>query len=208
MAAFQPDFTLETLALSKGIKNVCGVDEAGRGPLAGPVIAAAVILDPDNIPSGLNDSKALTEKRRSELFDAILATSQVAFATVAAGRIDAMNIRAASLYAMEQSVRALPVCANHALIDGNALPPNMPCSAEAIVKGDARSLSIAAASIIAKVMRDRIMVRADTLWPQYGFSGHKGYPTAAHRDALARLGPCQIHRMSFRPVRNALVAKA
>jgi len=207
MAAFQPDFTLEKLVLSQGVETVCGVDEAGRGPLAGPVVAAAVMLDPDNIPSGLNDSKALNEKRRNELFDMILVTSQVAFASVAADRIDAMNIRAASLYAMEQAVRALPVPAQHALIDGNALPPNMPCGAEAIVKGDARSLSIAAASIIAKVMRDRIMVQADEVWPEYGFAGHKGYPTAAHRDALLRIGPCPIHRMSFRPVRNAVAPK-
>lgn len=207
MAALKPDFTLETLALSGGCTSICGVDEAGRGPLAGPVVAAAVVLDPQSIPNGLNDSKALTEKTRSELFDAILASSHVAFCSIAADCIDAMNIRAASLHAMSQAVSALPECPGHSLIDGNALPRDMPCPAEAIVKGDARSLSIAAASIVAKVIRDRIMVSADSFWPNYGFAGHKGYPTAAHRDALMRFGPCPIHRKSFSPVRNAMVEK-
>jgi len=201
-----PNFEFERAAHSKGFDHVCGVDEAGRGPLAGPVVAAAVVLDPDSIPPGLNDSKALTEARREALFDEILATAHIAIASSGATTIDAMNIRAASLNAMSRAVGALQPTPQLALIDGNAIPSHLPCKAQAIVKGDAKSLSIAAASIIAKVTRDRMMVRAERLFPGYGFARGKGYPTAAHRTILANNGPCPLHRKSFAPVREAMKA--
>jgi len=203
-----PDYETEAALARRGIGQICGVDEAGRGPLAGPVTAAAVILNATTIPDGLNDSKKLNEKRREALFDEILSKATVSFAHVSATTIDQINIREASLLAMRMAVEGLPVAAGHALIDGNALPAGMPCPATALVKGDARSLSIAAASIIAKVMRDRLMIRADTLHPGYGLAGHKGYPTKAHREAVAQLGPCRLHRFSFAPVAAAVSAAA
>jgi ribonuclease HII len=204
-----PDFETERAILSRDVSLVCGVDEAGRGPLAGPVTAAAVILNPDAIPDGLNDSKKLNEARREALFDEILAKTTVSFAHVSAATIDRINIREASLLAMKMAVDGLPVpaealAAGHALIDGNAIPAKLPCAATALVKGDARSLSIAAASIVAKVMRDRLMVRMEQIYPGYGLGGHKGYPTKAHREAVMQLGPSPLHRRSFAPVRAAL----
>lgn len=195
-----PDFSNEQALIERGFRRVCGVDEAGRGPLAGPVVAAAVVLDPQAIPDGLNDSKKLSAGQRSRVFDDIILSAQVGIASLAAPAIDTMNIRAASLCAMNRAVRALPVAADHALIDGNVVPPDLPCSATALVKGDGRSLSIAAASIVAKVMRDRMMVCSDEQFPGYGFAQHKGYPTAAHREALAQLGASPLHRRSFSPV--------
>ena len=177
---------------------VCGVDEAGRGPLAGPVAAAAVVLGPD-APSGLADSKVLTQQDREALFEAILSTCDVAVAFASARRVDAMNVRAATLWAMAQAVRGLPVRAAACLVDGNAVP-DLPCPAYPLVKGDGRSRSIAAASIVAKVMRDRAMVRADASHPGYGLAGHKGYPTQAHRDALRARGASSLHRRSFASV--------
>lgn len=200
----KPDFSIETDFLASGAQFICGVDEAGRGPLAGPVTAAAVILDPDNVPEGLQDSKKLTEKRREDLYDLILQNATVSIAHVSAKTIDRINIRAASLLAMTRAVRALETGASHALIDGNALPDNLPCPATALVKGDARSVSIAAASIIAKVTRDRLMVRADSLFPGFGLAGHKGYPTKSHMQAVMDQGPSPLHRMTFAPVRAAL----
>ena len=202
-----PDFSSETALHKSGFQLVCGTDEAGRGPLAGPVVAAAVILDPNNIPVGLNDSKKLTEARRTQLFDIILHNTTVSVASVSATSIDTMNIRAASLRAMRLAVSSLEVEPDYVLVDGNALPEPLPCPAEALIKGDGRSLTIAAASIIAKVTRDRMMVAHHATWPEYGFAGHKGYPTTAHREAVARLGPCPIHRRSFAPVREALAKK-
>lgn len=199
-----PDFSNEIRLRENGLQFICGTDEAGRGPLAGPVVAAAVILDPQNIPDGLNDSKKLTESKRTELFDTILQRATVAIASQSAASIDRMNIRTASLHAMRLAVEALEISPDHVLVDGNALPAQLPCPAEALVKGDSRSLSIAAASIVAKVTRDRIMRRHHLTWPDYGFAGHKGYPTAAHREAVAQLGPCPIHRYSFAPVRSAI----
>lgn len=199
-----PDFEAEMALHNRGLVHVCGVDEAGRGPLAGPVTAAAVILDPNNIPADLNDSKKLNEAKREALFEVILASSRVSFAHVGAATIDRLNIREASLLAMKMSVDGLPIPASHALIDGNAIPNGLPCPASALVKGDARSLSIAAASIVAKVMRDRLMLRMEALYPGYGLGGHKGYPTKAHRDAVMQLGPCPIHRKSFAPVAAAI----
>lgn len=202
---FTPTLEFEHQASDLGYKHICGVDEAGRGPLAGPVTAAAVILDVASIPDGLHDSKKLTEAKRDSLFDAILASSWVAFSHISAKQIDRMNIRSASLHAMRLSIEALERKADFALIDGNAVPDHNPCPAMAIVKGDARSLSISAASIVAKVMRDRLMERADRFYPHYGLAGHKGYPTKAHRDAVATVGPCRLHRATFGPVKAALL---
>ncbi|MEM8749994.1 MAG: ribonuclease HII [Pseudomonadota bacterium] len=189
-------------ALGKSI--VCGVDEVGRGPLAGPVVAAAVVLNPKAIPAGLNDSKAITEKKRGVLYQDIMASARVAVCGLNAKLIDRLNIRAASLLAMQRAISGLEIAADHALIDGNAIPPGLRCGATTLVKGDARSCSIAAASIVAKVTRDAMMVRADRYYPQYGFAGHKGYPTKSHREALTIHGPCPLHRRSFAPVRNTI----
>ncbi|MGI9354312.1 MAG: ribonuclease HII [Rhizobiaceae bacterium] len=199
-----PDFSTEIALRDRGFQHICGTDEAGRGPLAGPVIAVAVILDPDNIPAGLDDSKKLTETKRTSLFDVILQNATTSIASVSAATIDATNIRAASLQAMRLAVIALEIEADYVLIDGNALPNVLPCPGETLIKGDSRSLSIAAASIVAKVTRDRMMAAHHVTWPEYGFAEHKGYPTAAHRKAVAEFGPCPIHRRSFAPVREAL----
>ena len=184
---------------------VCGVDEAGRGPLAGPVVAAAVILDPDNYPAGLNDSKKLSHARREALLAELIGCAHIGVGIAEPEEIDRNNILAATLTAMRRAVEALPVTPTAALIDGNR-DPGLTCQTETIVKGDAKSLSIAAASIVAKVTRDRIMAEANLRFPRYGFAGHKGYPTAAHREAVARLGPCPVHRFSFGPVRAAIFA--
>ncbi|NBU13149.1 MAG: ribonuclease HII [Alphaproteobacteria bacterium] len=196
-----PDYSRETLYQARGLGPVAGVDEAGRGPLAGPVVVAACILNPDAIPEGLNDSKKLTSTRRAILFDRIRATSQSAIVIVSARVIDETNIRAATLKGMVEAVHALPVKPGAALVDGRDWP-NMPCVGEAVIKGDALSLSIAAASILAKVTRDRLMNQANTFWPGYGFDKHAGYGTAAHLDALAKHGPTPIHRMSFAPLKS------
>lgn len=181
----------------KGFKYVCGVDEAGRGPLAGPVCAAAVILHDNQIIEGVNDSKKLSEKKREVLFDIIkeqaLAYS-IAFATVE--EIEEMNILNATMLAMKRAVEGLEVKADYALIDGNRLPSvDIPC--EYVIKGDAKSMSIAAASILAKVSRDRLCYEYAQKYPQYGFDKHKGYGTKLHKEALLQYGPCEIHRMSF-----------
>jgi len=192
-----PDLSFERL--HEGV--ICGVDEAGRGPLAGPVVAAAVILTPNDIPDGLNDSKTLSEIRRELLLNMIKKSAKFGIGIAEPEEIDRINILGASLIAMRRAVLALPILPNMALIDGNKLP-ELPCAAEAIVKGDSKSLSIAAASIIAKVTRDRLMVEAETRYPGYGFAQHKGYPTTAHMVALEKLGPCSIHRRSFAPVKR------
>lgn len=188
--------------MSDGFRFVAGLDEAGRGPLAGPVVAAAVVLDPDNIPEGLDDSKALSAARREELFALILASSTVAIASASAAEIDRTDIRKASLTAMRRALSSLPRLAHYALIDGRDVPPGLHCPAKALVKGDARSVSIAAASIVAKVTRDRIMTRACSVYPAYGFSSHMGYASVVHRAAIAKHGPCPLHRMTFRPLRQ------
>jgi ribonuclease HII len=193
-----PDWTFETRY--KGA--VCGVDEAGRGPLAGPVVASAVILNPHNTPEGLNDSKALSGAAREHLLNIILQTSHVAVGIAEPEEIDRINILAASMIAMQRAVAGLPDLPEAALIDGNKAP-DLGCKVETIVKGDAKSLSIAAASIVAKVTRDKLMVRANDRFPGYGFARHKGYPTQYHRDQLNILGPCPIHRRSYAPVKLA-----
>ncbi|WP_409433398.1 ribonuclease HII [Litorimonas sp. RW-G-Af-16] len=182
--------------------RICGVDEAGRGPLAGPVVAAAVILDPQNMPVGLNDSKALSAARRELILNDIMSRAIVSIAVAEPEEIDRLNILWASMAAMSRAVRGLGEV-DHALIDGNRLPRDLPCAGTAIIKGDARSVSIAAASIVAKVTRDRLMVEADQRYPGYGLAGHKGYPTKAHMAAIDALGPTPIHRFSFGPVARA-----
>jgi ribonuclease HII len=197
-----PDYRFEQHAVQSGFRCVAGLDEAGRGPLAGPVVAAAVILDPGCIPEGLDDSKALKPAKRELLFDAILTSSLVAVASASAREIEATDIRAASLAAMRRALAALPVKADYALVDGRDVPAGLGCQARALVKGDARSLSIAAASIIAKVTRDHMMIRAATVYPQYGFERHMGYGAQRHLKAIAEHGPCALHRMTFRPMRK------
>ena len=189
-------------ATRAGYRAVAGTDEAGRGPLAGPVVAAAVMLHPGQTIVGVADSKKLTERQRERLFDLIMAEARsVGIGSCDHGEIDRLNILRASLVAMRRAVTALPVAADYLLVDGTfTVPLDLP--QQAIVKGDSLSLSIAAASIIAKVTRDRLMVEYDRLYPGYGLAGHKGYPSASHREAIARLGPSPIHRRSFRGVRE------
>ena len=183
---------------------VAGVDEVGRGPLAGAVVAAAVILDPNHPIEGLTDSKKLTEKRRELLFDQIKEHALAwALGRAEAGEIDDINILQASLLAMKRAVEALPVPAKHALVDGNRCP-DLPCTSQAIVKGDLTEPCISAASIIAKVTRDREMQVLDEQYPGYGLAKHKGYPTKVHMEALKELGPTEIHRKSFGPVKKLL----
>lgn len=202
MARMRPDFQHETEALRAGALRVVGVDEVGRGPLAGPVTACAVRLVPGRIPEGLGDSKTLTAARREALFDEIMALAEVSVAHASVEEIDRLNILRASHLAMERAVAGLR--ADHALIDGNLIPRGLACPATAIVKGDARCLSIAAASIVAKVTRDRIMVDLAQQHPGYGWEANAGYPTAAHLEALRTLGVTPLHRRSFRPVHNIL----
>jgi ribonuclease HII len=199
-----PDFSFERAALERGFSSVAGVDEVGRGPLAGPVTAAAVRLDPANIPEGLNDSKKLSAARRDRLYTLILAQAEVSVAHASVEEIDALNILRASHLAMERALAGLPTPADFALIDGNMIPRGLVCPAEAIVKGDARSLSISAASIVAKVVRDRIMVDLAQQHPGYGWDHNAGYPTKEHLGGLLNLGVTPHHRRSFRPVHNIL----
>ena len=182
---------------------VAGVDEAGRGPLAGPVVVAAVILDPAQPIAGLADSKALSERKRERLALAIRARA-LAFSIchVEADEIDRLNILAATMVGMSRALRTLSVAPSLALIDGNRVPSDLPCPARAIVGGDATEAAISAASILAKTTRDALMVELDGVYPGYDFARHKGYPTAAHIQAIERLGPCPQHRRSFAPVRQ------
>ncbi len=193
-------FELEDALAPAYGRPVAGVDEAGRGPLAGPVVTAAVILDRQAVPRGLADSKTLSAAAREKLFDAICRTASVSVAMASARRIDAINIRQATLLAMTHAVRGLAIEPACVLVDGRDVPPGLPCPGSSAVKGDARSLSVAAASIVAKVTRDRLMKRLDGWYPGYGFGRHMGYGTKVHLEALDRLGPCAIHRTSFRPV--------
>lgn len=187
------------------MKRIAGVDEAGRGPLAGPVVVAAVILDPARPIDGLNDSKQLSEVRRNAL-DREIRERALAFHVVEVDTalIDRHNILQATLIGMRAALLGLHIAADEALIDGNTLPSDLPCRARAIVDGDALIAEISAASILAKVHRDRLLVELDAVHPGYGFATHKGYPTPAHLDALKRLGPCAAHRRSFAPVRRLL----
>lgn len=195
-----PDYALE----AQSPAPVCGVDEAGRGPWAGPVSAAAVILDPERIPPGLDDSKALTERRREALEPEIKAAAvawAVGFATVE--EIDALNILRATGLAMRRAVEALVVRPAFILVDGS-YRFDLPAPVRPVVRGDSLSVSIAAASILAKTARDRVMLDLDRDWPDYGFAAHKGYHAPRHVEALQRLGPCPAHRRSFAPIRALL----
>ena len=190
-------FEFENNAYEKGYKLVCGVDEAGRGPLAGPVCAAAVILPKNHIICGVNDSKKLTEKKREELFDVIKAEAldySIAFASEK--EIDEINILQATYLAMKRAVEGLKLNCDYALIDGNRMPP-LEIAGETVIKGDAKSESIAAASILAKVTRDRLMLELAEKYPQYQFEKHKGYGTKLHYEMLDKFGPSEIHRQSF-----------
>lgn len=202
-----PDFSHEQMLLDRGARLVAGVDEAGRGPLAGPVVVAAVRLDPANIPDGLNDSKKLTAEKRDELFEAIMASAEVAVVSSPPTDILALNILGATLAAMSRAVRALPRPVDRVLVDGRDVPPGLPCPGLALIGGDGRSVSIAAASIVAKVVRDRMCEIMDCDAPHFGFAGHKGYGTAAHLAALDRHGPCRHHREDFAPVAALLVRR-
>lgn len=194
-----PTLDLEEAAWRNGQAIVAGVDEAGRGPLAGPVVAAAVVLDRTAIPDGITDSKKLSAEVREVLFDRILASADVGVAISDPEQIDRDNILAATLDAMRRAVGELAAPPALVLVDGNRAPP-LACACQTVVKGDLKSLSVAAASIVAKVSRDRIMTRLDRLYPGYGFAKHKGYGTAEHLTALGHLGPSPQHRRSFRPV--------
>lgn len=202
----RPDFLLEAGIMRDGHAPVAGLDEAGRGPLAGPVVAAAVILDPDRIPEGLDDSKRLTMEERETLFRTVFEASLAVSATsISATSIDGSNILRASLEAMRRALEGLCVRPAYALADGRDIPPGLTCPCRAVIKGDQRSQSIAAASIVAKVIRDRMMVRAGALAPHYGFDSHVGYATKRHQDAIAAHGPVtRLHRMSFAPFRLAV----
>jgi ribonuclease HII len=202
-AAAGPDMRLERACAAP----VCGVDEAGRGPWAGPVSAAAVILDPARVPAGLNDSKKLTALARERLeieIKAVAVAWRVAFASVE--EIDALNILQATGLAMRRAVAGLAVAPAFALVDGD-YAFRLPCPAKPVVRGDALSCSIAAASILAKTARDRLMAEMDAVHPGYGFAAHKGYHAPVHVEALRRLGPCAIHRTSWAPIRRALAGE-
>ncbi len=194
-----PSFRRERALIKRGIWPIAGCDEAGRGPLAGPVVAAAVILDPERIPKGINDSKRLTAEQREKLFDKICATAQVSVTVASPARIDRDNILRASLWALKRAVLALPEEPKHVFVDGRD-KLDTPCDCEAVIGGDGIVLSIAAASIVAKVTRDRLMCALAQDCPGYGFEQHKGYGVPEHLDALDRLGPSVHHRSFFAPV--------
>ncbi|WP_192256611.1 ribonuclease HII [Mesorhizobium silamurunense] len=199
----KPDFSIETKAMADGLWPVAGMDEAGRGPLAGPVVAAAVVLDPANIPEGLDDSKRLTRLQREALFLKILGSAlSVSMASISAEGIDSSNILKASLEAMRRAAAGLSLQPKLALADGRDVPPGLTCEGRALIKGDQRSQSIAAASIVAKVMRDRMMCGCGGHHEHYGFEMHMGYATIRHRTAIEAHGPvARLHRASFAPFR-------
>ena len=191
-----PDYTFEKEAAAEGYTCICGVDEAGRGPLAGNVVAAAVIMPEGLVIEGLNDSKKLSEKKRDALFDIIKEKTVYSIAWATPAEIDELNILNATMLAMRRAVEGLPEKADFALIDGNC-SRGFSIPTKTVIGGDAKSMSIAAASILAKVTRDRQCAELDQLYPEYGFAGHKGYPTKAHREKVIEIGPCPEHRRSF-----------
>lgn len=201
--ALPTDF-FERRARKRGAEWIAGVDEAGRGPLAGPVVVAAVMFEGRRFPRGLDDSKKLTLEERLRLYDKILASGFVGIAVASRARIDSMNILQASLWGMTKAVRALPRRADHVLVDGNMLPRGLPCPGEALVSGDSRSVSIAAASIVAKVTRDRMMVKLSRRYRRYAWDSNKGYGTREHAEAIKKHGVCTHHRRSFSPIERAL----
>lgn len=193
-----PDYEFEKAAVNSGFSCICGVDEAGRGPLAGPVCAAAVILPEGAVIEGLDDSKKLTEKKRERLYDIIKQTAvaySVAYGTLE--EIETVNILEATYLAMNRAIEGLSVKPDFALIDGNRVPRGIKIPCETIVKGDSKSMSVAAASVLAKVTRDRLMLEYDKKYPEYNFKKHKGYGTKEHTELIKQYGPCEIHRLSF-----------
>jgi len=200
----EPSFELEAALMDQYGAPVAGIDEAGRGPWAGPVVVAAVILNPDRIPEGLNDSKQLTPQEREERYAEIMATSIVSVAIGPVKQIDRINILQASLWGMRKAYRGLQVPVGAALIDGNIVPRRFPCKARAVVGGDALSLSVAAASIVAKVTRDRMMVKLSRRYRRYAWDSNKGYGTREHAEAIKKHGVCTHHRRSFSPIERAL----
>ncbi len=202
-----PDFRHEKRLIAETSGLVAGMDEVGRGPLAGPVCAAIVILDRHRLPKDVNDSKALTAKAREQLFDVICDRAlAISFGFASSREIDAINIRQATHLAMRRATAGLYLSPAHILIDGNDPPSGLPCPATALVKGDSISLSIAAASIVAKVLRDRLMTRLGARHPHYEFERHAGYATPRHLAALKKHGPCPQHRMSFSPLNQQELA--
>ncbi len=199
-----PDLTRESALLARGAARVAGVDEAGRGPLAGPVVAAAVILDPARVPPGIDDSKRLSAAARDRLDRAIRDSAAVGLGLAAAEEIDGLGIQRATFLAMARALAALPLPPGHALVDGPWPPPNLPCPATPVVGGDRLSLSVAAASIVAKSWRDKRMVALAQQHPGYGWERNKGYGSKSHIAALQRLGPTPFHRRSFAPLRQML----
>ncbi|WP_297769451.1 ribonuclease HII [uncultured Roseovarius sp.] len=199
-----PDFKHELDVLAEGFVRVAGVDEVGRGPLAGPVVAAAVILDPDNIPPGLNDSKKLSAPRRAALSEAIMASARVSVGHASVEEIDSLNILRASHLAMVRAIAGLDPEPDIALIDGNMIPRDLTLPARSIIRGDGVSLSIAAASIVAKIWRDRVMWDLAQQFPGYGWEQNAGYPSRTHKAALLDLGVTPHHRRSFKPIHNIL----
>lgn len=199
-----PDTSFEDAARRNGATRIAGVDEVGRGPLAGPVTAAAVVLDPGHIPEGLNDSKKLSEKRRNALLDQIMANADVCVAHASVEEIDDINILRASHLAMERAVAGLKTPPDHLLIDGNLIPRGLTIPSQPVIKGDALSVSIAAASIVAKIARDAIMRDLAQHYPGYGWETNAGYPSKSHISALQDLGVTPHHRRSFKPVHNIL----
>jgi ribonuclease HII len=200
----QPSFELEAALMEECGAPVAGIDEAGRGPWAGPVVVAAVILNPDRIPEGINDSKQLAPQEREELYAEIMATSAVSVAVGTVRRVDRMNILQASLWGMRAAYRGLRVPIGAALIDGNIVPRRFPCKARAVVAGDALCLSVAAASIVAKVTRDRMMVKLARRYRRYAWDSNKGYGTREHAEAIKKHGVCTHHRRSFSPIERAV----
>lgn len=193
-----PDYEIEKAAVNSGFSCICGVDEAGRGPLAGPVCAAAVILPEGAVIEGLDDSKKLTEKKCEKLYDIIKETAvaySVAYGTLE--EIETVNILEATYLAMNRAIEGLSVKPDFALIDGNRVPRGIKIPCETIVKGDSKSMSVAAASVLAKVTRDRLMLEYDKKYPEYNFKKHKGYGTKEHTELIKQYGPCEIHRLSF-----------
>lgn len=198
-----PSLFHEQAAMARGARIVAGVDEAGRGPLAGPVVVSAVVLDHANVPEGLNDSKKLTEAKRERLYEAIMASAMVSVVTAPPSVIEKLNIRGATLWAMRQAVLALATRPDHVLVDGRDVPPRLPVPGEALIGGDGLSVSVAAASIVAKVTRDRMCQIMHDDAPHFGFAAHKGYGVAKHLDALVAHGPSRHHRLDFAPVAAA-----
>lgn len=193
-----PDYEFEKAAVNSGFSCICGVDEAGRGPLAGPVCAAAVILPEGAVIAGLDDSKKLTEKKREKLYDIIKQTAvaySVAYGTLE--EIETVNILEATYLAMNRAIEGLTIKPDFSLIDGNRVPRGIKNPCETIVKGDSKSMSVAAASVLAKVTRDRLMLEYDKKYPEYNFKKHKGYGTKEHTELIKQYGPCEIHRLSF-----------